>query len=51
MQSSVDQLQTAAGELGNGNAAKNLQSVGTAIAATGLAAEKLFTKLTTACGS
>ncbi len=51
MQSSVDQLQTAAGELGNGNAAENLQSVGTAIAATGLAAEKLFTKLKTACGS
>ena len=51
MQSSVDQLQTAAGELGNGNAAENLQSVGTAIAATGVAAEKLFTKLKTACGS
>jgi hypothetical protein len=51
MQSSVDQLQTAAGELGNGNVAENLQSVGTAIAATGLAAENLFTKLKTACGS
>jgi len=51
MQSAVDQLQTAAGELGNGNAAENLQSVGTAIAATGVAAEKLFTKLKTACGS
>jgi hypothetical protein len=51
MQSAVDQLQTAAGELGNGNAAENLQSVGTAIAATGLAAEKLFSKLTAACGS
>jgi hypothetical protein len=51
MQSSVDQLQTATGELGNGNAAGNLQSVGTAIAATGVSAEKLFTKLKTACGS
>ena len=51
MQSSVDQLQTATGELGNGNAAENLQSVGTAIAATGVAAEKLFTKLKTTCGS
>ena len=51
MQSAVDQLETAAGELGNGNAAENLQSVGTAIAATGVAAEKLFTKLKTACGS
>ncbi len=51
MQSAVDQLKAAAGELGNGNATENLQSVGTAIAATGVAAEKLFTKLKTACGS
>ena len=51
MQSAVDQLETAAGELGNGNAAENLQSVGSAIAVTGVAAEKLFTKLKTACGS
>jgi hypothetical protein len=51
MQSAVDQLETAAGALGNGNAAENLQSVGSAIAVTGVAAEKLFTKLKTACGS
>jgi hypothetical protein len=51
MQSAVDQLQTAAGKLGNGDAAQNLQAVGTAIAATGIAAEDLFTKLQTACGS
>jgi hypothetical protein len=51
MQSAVDQVQTAAGNLGNGDAAQNLQAVGTAIAATGIAAEDLFSKLQTACGS
>ena len=51
MQSAVDQLKKAAGDLGNGNAAENLQSVGTAIASTGVAAEGLFTKLAATCGS
>ena len=50
MQSTVDQLKTVAGDLGNGKAAENLQSVGTAIAATGVA-EDLFSKLASACGS
>lgn len=51
MQSAVDQLQTAAGKVGNGDAAQNMQAVGTAIAATGVAAEDLFSKLQTTCGS
>lgn len=51
MQSAVDQLQTAADNLGNGDTAQNLQAVGTAIASTGVAAEDLFTKLKAACGS
>jgi len=49
MQSAVDGLKTAAGKLGSGDAAGNLQSVGTAIAATGVAAEDLFSKLSAAC--
>ena len=32
MQSSLDKLQTAVGNLGNGNVTQNLQAVGTAIA-------------------
>ena len=51
MQSALQQLQTAAENLGNGNAAENTQAVGTAITATGAAAEDLFTQLSTACGS
>jgi hypothetical protein len=48
--SALQQLQTAVGKLGNGNATDNLQAVGTAIASTGTAAEALITKLNTACG-
>ena len=51
MQSSLDELQTAVGNLGNGNVTQNLQAVGTAIAGTGTAAAALFTQLQTACGS
>jgi len=50
LQTSLQQLQTAVGKMGDGNAASNLQAVGTAIAATGTAAEALLTKLTAACG-
>ena len=49
MQAAVDGLKTAAGDLGSGNAIDNLPSVGTAIAATGVAANDLFTKLAAAC--
>ena len=51
MQSSLDQLQTAVGDLGNGSVTQNMQAVGTAIASTGTAAANLFTQLKTACGS
>ncbi len=51
VQSSLDKLQTAVGNLGNGNVTQNLQAVGTAIAGTGTAAAALFTQLQTACGS
>ena len=50
MQSSLQQLQTAVGNLGNGSASENLKTIGTAIAATGTAAGDLFTQLKTACG-
>src|SRR5450631_3015334 len=43
MQSSLQQLQTAVGNLGNGSASENLKTIGTAIAATGTAAGDLFT--------
>jgi len=51
MQSSLQQLQTAVGNLGNGSASENLKTIGTAIAATGTDAGDLFTQLKTACGS
>ena len=51
VQSSLDKLQTAVGNLGNGNVTQNLQAVRTAIAGTGTAAAALFTQLQTACGS
>ena len=51
MQSSLQQLQTAVGNLGNGSASENLKTIGTAIAATGTATGDLFTQLKTACGS
>ena len=51
MQDALQQLQTAAGNLGNGDAAANLVAVGKAITATAAAAEDLFTQLKTTCGS
>ena len=51
MQDALQQLQTAVGALGNGETAANLRAVGTAVTATGSAAEDLFTQLKTACDS
>ena len=51
VQSSLDQLQTAVGNLGNGNVTQNIQAVGAAIAATETAAADLFSQLKTTCGS
>ena len=51
MQDALQQLQTAVGNLGNGDAAANLVAVGKAVTATAAAAEDLFTQLKTACGS
>lgn len=50
-QDALQQLQTAVGNLGNGDAAANLLAVGKAVTATAAAAEDLFTQLKTACGS
>ena len=51
MQDALQELQTAVGALGNGETAENLRAVGTAITATGAAAEDLLTQLKTACDS
>ena len=51
LETSLKDLRTAAGNLGNGSVSKNLQTVGTDIAAVGTAGEALFTQLTTSCGS
>ena len=51
MQDALQQLQTAAGNLGNGDVTANLVAVGKAVTATAAAAEDLFTQLKTACGS
>jgi len=51
LQDALQQLQTAVGNLGSGDAAANLRTVGNAITATVAAAEDLFTQLKTACGS
>ena len=51
MQDALQQLQTAVDDLGNGETASNLRAVGTAVTATGAAAEDLFTQLKTACDS
>ena len=51
LQSSLQQLQTAVGNLGSGGAAQDLKTVATAVAATATAAGDLFTQLKTACGS
>ncbi len=51
VQASVKQLQTDAGNLGNGSVGQNLTTVGTDIAAVGTASTDLFTLLKTSCGS
>ena len=51
MQTALQQLQTAVGNLGNGNASDNLKAVGSAIAKVGTTSNSLFTKLQAACGS
>jgi len=51
LQTSVESLQTAVGNLGSGSVATNMQAVGSAIATTGMAASDLFTQLKAACGS
>jgi type VI protein secretion system component VasF len=51
MQDALQQLQTAVGNLGNGDTAANLLAVRKAITATAAAAEDQFTQLKTACGS
>lgn len=51
MQTSLEELQTAVGNLGSGDAAANLKAVGAAIATTGASANTLFTQLKTTCGS
>ncbi|MGZ4718471.1 MAG: hypothetical protein ACXWCB_17415 [Acidimicrobiales bacterium] len=51
VQASVKQLQTDAGNLGNGSVAQNLTTVGTDIAAVGTTSTDLFTLLKTSCGS
>jgi hypothetical protein len=51
LQDALQQLQTAVGNLGTGDAAANLLAVGKAVTATAAAAEDLFTQLKTACGS
>jgi len=51
VQSSLQQLQTAVGNLGNGKLSQNLQTVGTAIATVGTTSADLFTQLEDTCGS
>ena len=51
LESSLQDLRTAAGNLGSGSVTKNLQTVGSDIAKVGTAAEALFTQLKTSCGS
>jgi len=51
LQTSLQQLETAVGDLGNGDVTKNMQTVGTDIAAVGTAAADLFTQLKATCGS
>ncbi len=51
VKSSVNDLQTAVGNLGNGNATTNLQAVGTAIASVGSTTATLVTALQAGCPS
>jgi len=50
LQEALQQLQTAVGNLGNGDTAENLRAVSKAITLTGAAGEDLLTQLKTACG-
>ena len=49
LQTSIDDLETATGNLGNGNIAGNLTAVGTAIASVGTSATTLLTQLKATC--
>ena len=51
VQSSLQQLQTAAGNLSNSQSSQNLEAVGSAIAKVGVTSDALFTALQSACGS
>ncbi len=51
VQTSLQQLQTAVGNLGSGNTVDNLKALGTSIASVGTTTSALFTKLQAACGS
>ena len=51
LQTALDQVQTAVGDVGNGNAATGLVGIGAAIGSAGTAASNLFTALKTTCGS
>jgi hypothetical protein len=50
-QTSLQQLESAVGNLGNGNLSQNLQAVGSAIAKVGTTSGDLFSKLKAACES
>jgi len=50
LQEALQQLQTAVGNLGNGDTAENVRAVGKAVTLTGAAGEDLLTQLKTACG-
>ena len=51
LQTALDQVQTAVGDVGDGNAAAGLVAIGAAIGSVGTAASSLFTELRTTCGS
>jgi hypothetical protein len=51
LQTSLQDLQRAAGDLGDGSIAQNMTAVGTAIASVGTNASALVTQLKTTCGS
>ena len=51
LETSLQDLRTAAGNLGNGSVSKDLQTVATDIGNVGTATQAVFTQLTTSCGS
>ena len=51
VQTSLKDVETAVGKLGNGGGAQNLLAVGSAVSATGTSTSALFKELTAACGS